>query len=94
MGFDYTHNIGFLSNPKRFNVAITRAEALMIVIGNPHVLVKVGFSNTCSCMLRPNIMYQIICQKGNAFKVFKCLKTLNVLKHSKAAPSLIEILVQ
>ncbi|XP_028398184.1 RNA helicase Mov10l1-like isoform X2 [Dendronephthya gigantea] len=40
IAFDYTHNIGFLSNPKRFNVAITRAQALMIVIGNPHVLVK------------------------------------------------------
>ncbi|KAM6290363.1 RNA helicase Mov10l1 [Porphyrio hochstetteri] len=30
----------FISNPKRFNVAITRAKALLIVVGNPHVLVK------------------------------------------------------
>uniref|UniRef100_A0AAY4E943 RNA helicase n=1 Tax=Denticeps clupeoides TaxID=299321 RepID=A0AAY4E943_9TELE len=32
--------LGFLSNPKRFNVAITRSKALLIVVGNPHVLMK------------------------------------------------------
>ncbi|XP_010217781.1 PREDICTED: putative helicase Mov10l1, partial [Tinamus guttatus] len=39
--------LGFLSNPKRFNVAVTRAKALLIVVGNPHVLVK----DPCFCAL-------------------------------------------
>ncbi|KYN14070.1 Putative helicase MOV-10 [Trachymyrmex cornetzi] len=33
-------HIGFLSNPKRFNVALTRAKALTIIIGNPNILCK------------------------------------------------------
>ncbi|XP_051553163.1 RNA helicase Mov10l1 [Myxocyprinus asiaticus] len=37
---DLQNMLGFLSNPKRFNVAITRAKALLIVVGNPHVLIK------------------------------------------------------
>ncbi|XP_069483962.1 RNA helicase Mov10l1 isoform X2 [Ambystoma mexicanum] len=37
---DTRYILGFLSNPKRFNVAITRSKALLIVVGNPHVLVK------------------------------------------------------
>ena len=36
--FDVRHGLGFVSNPKRFNVAVTRAKALLIVVGNPHVL--------------------------------------------------------
>lgn len=38
--FDLKHNIGFLNNPKRFNVAVTRAKGLLIVVGNPAVLAR------------------------------------------------------
>ncbi|KAK6913964.1 DNA2/NAM7 helicase, helicase domain [Dillenia turbinata] len=38
--FDRVHSLGFLSNPKRFNVAITRAKSLLVLIGNPHIICK------------------------------------------------------
>ncbi|XP_053355474.1 putative helicase mov-10-B.1 [Clarias gariepinus] len=37
---DQDFNIGFLTNEKRFNVAMTRAKALLIVVGNPVILGK------------------------------------------------------
>jgi helicase MOV-10 len=33
-------SLGFLVNPKRFNVAITRAKALVVIIGNPNSLCR------------------------------------------------------
>ncbi|XP_039120023.1 probable RNA helicase SDE3 [Dioscorea cayenensis subsp. rotundata] len=38
--FDRVFNLGFLSNPRRFNVSITRAKSLLIIIGNPHIITK------------------------------------------------------
>uniref|UniRef100_A0A131Z3T6 RNA helicase n=1 Tax=Rhipicephalus appendiculatus TaxID=34631 RepID=A0A131Z3T6_RHIAP len=35
---DFRHRIGFLKNRKRFNVAVTRAKALLIIVGNPYTL--------------------------------------------------------
>nr|XP_033773425.1 helicase MOV-10 isoform X2 [Geotrypetes seraphini] len=37
---DDDFSLGFLRNPKRFNVAATRAKALLIVVGNPIILSK------------------------------------------------------
>lgn len=41
IGFDFKYSLGFLRNSKRFNVTITRAQALLIIVGNPHVLDQV-----------------------------------------------------
>lgn len=40
MRMDIEHNLGFLRNPKRFNVSLTRAKSLLIVVGNPFLLIK------------------------------------------------------
>ncbi|KAK2465578.1 hypothetical protein APHAL10511_002470 [Amanita phalloides] len=36
--FDLRHTLGFVANPRRFNVAVTRSQALLIVVGDPQVL--------------------------------------------------------
>ncbi|KAI0316092.1 P-loop containing nucleoside triphosphate hydrolase protein [Amylostereum chailletii] len=36
--YDLRHTLGFVANPRRFNVAVTRAQALLIVVGDPAVL--------------------------------------------------------
>ncbi|KAM4734595.1 RNA helicase Mov10l1 [Anableps anableps] len=37
---DLQSSLGFLANPKRFNVAVTRPKALLIIVGNPHILIR------------------------------------------------------
>lgn len=39
---DLQSALGFLTNPKRFNVAITRPKALLLIVGNPHILIRVS----------------------------------------------------
>ncbi|KZT00672.1 P-loop containing nucleoside triphosphate hydrolase protein [Laetiporus sulphureus 93-53] len=36
--YDLRHTLGFVANPRRFNVAVTRAQALLIIIGDSNVL--------------------------------------------------------
>ncbi|KXZ53363.1 hypothetical protein GPECTOR_7g1259 [Gonium pectorale] len=38
LALDAKHRLGFLANPKRLNVAITRAKALLIIVGNAQIL--------------------------------------------------------
>ena len=35
---DIRHSLGFVASPKRLNVALTRARALLVILGNPHLL--------------------------------------------------------
>ncbi|KAG8235105.1 hypothetical protein J437_LFUL015532 [Ladona fulva] len=38
ISLDRNSRLGFLKEPKRFNVAVTRAKSLLIIIGNPYIL--------------------------------------------------------
>lgn len=56
--FDRTHCLGFLSNPRRFNVAITRAKSLLVVIGNPHIVCKDPYWNKLLWHCHDNSSYR------------------------------------
>lgn len=36
---DTRYGLGFIASPRRLNVALSRAETLLIIIGNPHLLI-------------------------------------------------------
>ncbi|XP_030456741.1 probable RNA helicase SDE3 [Syzygium oleosum] len=56
--FDRVHCLGFLSNPRRFNVAITRAISLLIIVGNPHIITKDPYWNKLLWYCVDNNSYQ------------------------------------
>ena len=58
MDVDLRYTLGFLSNPKRFNVAITRAHALLVIIGNPHVLAQVSDGPDLNVVLIVFVSYE------------------------------------
>lgn len=37
VNFDYRHNLGFLCNPKRFNVSITRPKVFLLTLSRCNV---------------------------------------------------------
>lgn len=39
LNFDARFQLGFVDSPQRFNVAVTRAKCLLIIVGNPHLMV-------------------------------------------------------
>uniref|UniRef100_A0A8B9H6G8 RNA helicase n=1 Tax=Astyanax mexicanus TaxID=7994 RepID=A0A8B9H6G8_ASTMX len=56
---DQDFNIGFLTNEKRFNVAMTRAKALLIVVGNPVILNKNPTWQRYNIQMQSNIYIDI-----------------------------------
>uniref|UniRef100_A0A8C6X6Q3 RNA helicase n=1 Tax=Naja naja TaxID=35670 RepID=A0A8C6X6Q3_NAJNA len=60
-GIDEEFNLGFLNNPKRLNVSLTRAKALLIVVGNPVTLSKDPYWNE----------FLEFCKRNQAWKGYK-----------------------
>uniref|UniRef100_A0A8C5RGE4 RNA helicase n=1 Tax=Laticauda laticaudata TaxID=8630 RepID=A0A8C5RGE4_LATLA len=60
-GMDEEFNLGFLNNPKRLNVSLTRAKALLIIVGNPTTLSKDPYWNE----------FLEYCKRNQAWKGYK-----------------------
>ncbi|XP_071932272.1 probable RNA helicase SDE3 isoform X2 [Coffea arabica] len=55
---DKTFSLGFLSNPRRFNVALTRAKSLLVIVGNPHIISKDFYWHKLLWYCKDNNSYQ------------------------------------
>ena len=54
---DLKHALGFVAAPRRLNVAITRARALLIIIGNPYLLFEDPYWRTVLTYCRERDAY-------------------------------------
>ncbi|KAL6265201.1 hypothetical protein P5V15_005285 [Pogonomyrmex californicus] len=83
-------HIGFLSNEKRFNVALTRAKALMIIIGNPRILCQNKHWEVLWKYCKKNNGYILFDQcplKKNLISNFKSIYNDNLVKNSDESNS-------
>ncbi|CAL5397419.1 unnamed protein product [Camellia sinensis] len=82
-GFDKTYCLGFLSNPRRFNVAVTRAKSLLIIVGNPHIvskMIRIGTS-FCGTVLTTTPTKAVLSQKDDIMHTKSLIwKTIGIMK--------------
>ncbi|KAK4434783.1 putative RNA helicase SDE3 [Sesamum alatum] len=83
--FDRVYNLGMFSNPMRFNVAITRARSLLVVIGNPHILCKTQTRTSSYGIVWTGAPIKVASYLKGRFSVWKVPKTLNAPRHGTCA---------